>query len=75
MSRGKRTRTNVQFIKEMMEASEVGGLKEAFIIEAVHNYSRQVINDPTDWGNSFISKAAWQVCAKECLAAIDGRNA
>jgi hypothetical protein len=68
-------KTNVQFIKEMMEQSAVGGLKEAFIIEAVHNYSRQVINDPTDWGNSFISKAAWQVCAKECLTAIDGRNA
>lgn len=75
MSRGKRTRTNVQFIMDMMLVSEVGGLKEAFIIEAIHQYARQVINDPTDWGNSFISKEAWQVCAKECLAAIDGRNA
>lgn len=75
MRNKQKTKTNVQFIKEMMETSEVGGLKEAFIIEAIHQYARQVINDPTDWGNSFISKEAWQVCAKECLAAIDGRNA
>ena len=70
----KKTKTNVQFVKDIMEASECGALKQAFVIEAIHRYSRDVLRDETDWGNSFISKDAWQQCATECLAAIDGRN-
>ena len=34
----------------------------------------EVIKDTSDWGNSFISKSAWQLCANECLDAIEERH-
>ena len=57
-----------------MNHSRAGSLKEAFIIEAIAYYSNEVIKDTSDWGNSFISKSAWQLCANECLDAIEERH-
>lgn len=35
-------------------------LAEAFIIEAINRYADDVLADESDWGNSIVSKQAWQ---------------
>ena len=39
-------------------------LADAFIVEALTRYADDVLADDSDWGNSFISKQAWQDLAK-----------
>lgn len=71
----KKQQTNLALVKSMMEHSQVGVLKQAFIIEAIRRYADQIIADTSDWGeNSFISQEAWKVCAKECADSINQRS-
>jgi hypothetical protein len=66
--------TNEELVTRMMRTSQAGALKQAFIIEAIHNYSQMVLQDTEVWSaNSFINQDAWKQCAKECLTAIDER--
>jgi hypothetical protein len=68
-------KTNVQLVRHIMEYSQVGALKQAFVIEALHYYSHEILNDTTLWPqNSVVSQEAWQTCAEETLASITGRN-
>jgi hypothetical protein len=62
-----KNKTNKQLLNEMFMHSQAGVLKQAFIMEAIAHYAQAVLTDKSDWGNSFISKDAWQLCAKECL--------
>jgi len=34
---------NTEFVQEMMLKSKAGGLKQAFVIEAVYRYSKNVL--------------------------------
>ena len=73
----KKLKTNVELVTDMMEFSQAGALKQAFIIEAIHNYSQDVVaaeNASDGVSVSFISPQAWKLCAKECLDAISSRN-
>ncbi len=66
--------TNVELVTHMMEFSEAGALMQAFIIEAIHNYSQQTLAAEIWTGNSFINQDAWKLCAKECLDSIEKRS-
>ena len=68
-------KTNVQLVRHIMEHSQVGALKQAFVIEALYQYSQQILEDKEVWPqNSFVSQEAWQTCAEEVIASITGRN-
>jgi len=67
-------KTNIQFIIELMSHSQQGALMQAYIIEAIHAYSKQTKVSPPWSDQSFISEAAWRACADEALDAINNRN-
>lgn len=68
-------KTNIQLVRHIMEYSQAGALKQAFVIEALYQYSQQILKDKATWPQgSFVSQEAWLVCAKETLASITGRN-
>lgn len=65
---------NTEFVQEMMLKSKAGGLKQAFVIEAVYRYSKNVLGSKP-WGEEqMISFEAWRQCAEECVSSIDNRN-
>ena len=45
-------------------------LRKAFVLTAIESYSRNVIADTSDWGNSFINKDAWQAIAEQNLTLL-----
>jgi hypothetical protein len=48
---------------------------QAYLIEAIHAYSKQTkVAPPWSTDNTFISEAAWRACADEALEAINNRN-
>jgi hypothetical protein len=67
-------KTNAQFITDLMSHSQQGALMQAFLIEAIHAYSKQTkVAPPWSTDNAFISEAAWRACADEALEAINNR--
>lgn len=74
-SRTSRPLTNVQLVSHMMESSRCGGLKQAFIIEAILAYAKTVVASDVPWTNGFIDRNAWLACARECIDAIESRTA
>jgi hypothetical protein len=68
--------TNEEFVSDLMNYSPVGALCQAFIIEAIRNYSENVMKIPDDspqWENSFISLSAWKKQAEYNIKKIDER--
>jgi aminopeptidase-like protein len=66
-------KTNIQLVRHIMEYSQVGALKQAFVIEALYQYSQQILDDKDAWPqNSFVSQEAWQTCAEETLNQLKG---
>jgi hypothetical protein len=68
-------KTNAQLIGDLMSYSKQGVLMQAFVIEAIHAYSKQTkVAPPWSTDNTFISEAAWRACADEALDAINNRS-
>ena len=68
-------KTNIQFITDLMSHSQQGALMQAYLIEAIHAYSKQTkVAPPWSTDNTFISEAAWRACADEALEAINNRS-
>ena len=68
-------KTNGMFIHDLMCDSQQGVLMQAFIIEAIHAYSKQTkVAPPWSTDNTFISEASWRACADEALEAINNRS-
>ena len=68
-------KTNAQLIGDLMSYSKQGVLMQAFLIEAIHAYSKQTkVAPPWSTDNTFISEAAWRACADEALVAINNRS-
>ena len=68
-------KTNIQFITDLMSHSQQGALMQAYLIEAIHAYSKQTkVSPPWSTDNAFISEAAWRACADEALDAINNRS-
>ena len=54
-------------LNKFMEASV---MNTVFMVQALEDYAKQVMADESDWGNSTISKEAWQQSAQESLEVI-----
>jgi len=70
-------KTNIQFLTDLMSHSQQGALMQAFIIEALHAYAKQVSaskSNPEWAASAFISWQSWCACADEALDAINNRN-
>ena len=61
-------------IKKIVEQLHKGSLGEAFLLTAIQSYSLQVVADDSDWGNSLVSKDAWQRIASEVLTMLDNEH-
>lgn len=66
--------TNEKLVLNMMNYSEMGAIKQAFIIEAIRQYSQAVLADNSEWDNGLISQDAWRACAQECVDSIANRG-
>lgn len=63
--------TNVEFVKSVMEHSNYGAIKQSFIISALDEYSRQVLEDKIDMDeHSIIPPNLWQSIATELQAEL-----
>ena len=68
-------KTNTQIVRHIMEYSAAGALKQAFVIEALYQYSQQILNDKEAWPqNSMVSQEAWQTCARETINQLKGES-
>ena len=54
-------------LNKFMEASV---MNTVFLVQALEDYAKQVMADESDWGNSIVSKEAWQQSAQEALEVI-----
>ena len=68
--RKQKRKTNQQVVMNMMNYSAAGGLKEAFILQAIERYAQEIVNSEPWSENSLISFAAWQTCANEVIATL-----
>jgi len=52
-------------VKALVKHLDQDILSESFILEALTRYAKDVLEDDSDWGNSFVSKEAWQGIASK----------
>ena len=69
--------TNPQFIARLMDHASAGPLMQAFILDALQNYSAEILatETPANAETGFISWAAWHACAAEVHLALADRRA
>jgi len=53
--------------KDIIKVVKQDPLGEAFLVEAMSRYAKDVLQDNSDWGNSIISKEAWQHIAQQVV--------
>jgi hypothetical protein len=72
----KRPRTNVEFVKEMMEFSEYGAMAQLFIIDALYKQAKIVSKSKVEDypENGFIHPESWIGVATEIMNKIDNRE-
>ena len=59
-------KTNVQFIRHLMETSRHGALMQAFVLEAIERYAMLCSKAGAEaFDSSLLSGAAWHGCAVE----------
>ena len=67
--------TNIEFITEVMDYSRNGALMQAFILEGIGLYAKDILRmkkKPEGWPD-FISFEAWYRCAEEMIEKLDER--
>lgn len=65
-------KTNIECIRDIMNYSAHGALIQAFVMQALTEYSNQVMAAKIeDLDTGLISGAAWQGCAREVRDAIE----
>lgn len=69
-------RTNIAFVRDLMEYSNHGALAQLFVCDALDKWATKIAaTDPAQLDNGFISGAAWQAVAKEIKTKIEARYA
>ena len=65
--------TNTEFVSEIMEFSQSGPLMQAFVMTAIEDYTKRVLDfDGEGWPKEhFITHEAWKNCAIELALNID----
>lgn len=73
MAKSNKRLTNEQFVKRLMNYSRHGALMQVFIIEAMSQYAKQVVEgaDKADWSHSMITKDVWVSVAKDLLRSME----
>ena len=68
-------RTNIQFVNDMMNYSNYGALKQAFILEAIREYANKHVLNEDAWDNGFVDATTWKGIAEEiCEEYIEHYN-
>jgi hypothetical protein len=64
--------TNVQRLTHLMEFSNSGPLMQAYILNALMNYSEDMLDEDeeTTPDHSLIAAGTWRRCANECLTTL-----
>jgi hypothetical protein len=67
--------TNAKFVVRLMEQSSTGPLMQAFVLEALRDYSARMLaaEPPADADAGFITWTAWHACAAETDQALTDR--
>lgn len=64
----KKQKTNVQFVKQIMEFSRHGALKQVFVMQALEQFALSVASKtPEQLDTPMVAGAAWHGCATELL--------
>jgi hypothetical protein len=72
IERMKRITDNEALVADLMRYSPYGGLCQAFIMEAIQEYSARVIATPVEkLGNGLVSGEAWQGIAMDVKSRCD----
>ncbi len=67
--------TNQEFLEDLMTFNPHGALAQVFVLEAIRNYSKQIVGaDPKLSDSGFISGSAWHGCAAYILDKIENRK-
>lgn len=74
LERDKPRLNNTQFITELMDFSELGGIMHAFVLECLRVYAKEVISRQNEIpDNGLMSRELWVACANECLEKLEKR--
>lgn len=68
--------TNTRFVVRLMDQASTGPLMQAFILEALRDYSAKILatETPADADTGFITWTAWHACAAETDQALADRR-
>lgn len=66
--------TNTKFVVRLMDQASTGPLMQAFVIEALRDYSARVMAAEPRADNGFVSWTAWHACAAETDQALTDRR-
>lgn len=68
--------TNTKFVVRLMDQASTGPLMQAFLLEALREYSAKILTTetPTDADAGFITWTAWHACAAEADQALTDRR-
>ena len=68
------TQTNTEFVHDLMEYSRSGPLIQAFIIQALDEFSKRVAaGKPEDFDSPMVSGRAWHDCGVELQEKLKAR--
>lgn len=68
--------TNTKFVARLMDQASTGPLMQAFLLEALRDYSAKVLatDAPADADAGLITWTAWHACAAEADQALADRR-
>lgn len=68
--------TNTKFIVRLIDQASTGPLMQAFVLEALRDYSARILasETPADAESGFITWTAWHACAAETDQALADRR-
>ena len=64
--------SNTEFVADLMDRSESGGMSQLFIVEAIRYYAERVANQPMPDNKTedFINPRDWWHCAREIMRKV-----
>ena len=70
----KKYKTNTELVMEIMHSSTSGPMMQAFVICAIEEYAKSALESAPWPESTMISQEAWNLCAKDALERIEGRD-
>jgi hypothetical protein len=58
---------------DIAKQMEQDPLRKLFVLSALESYSKSVLADDSDWGNSLVNKDTWVAIAKDNLTMLEGK--